>query len=337
MADLAREAGVGVATVDRVLSGRAKVREGTAERVLKAADALGFHARGLIRQRLEAEAPKRIFGFLLRQASNAFYQDLAAKLTQATQAAAGIRGRAVVEFIDDFEPARIAAHMRRLAERADMLAVVSVDHPHISEEVEQLNAQGIGTFALLSDLTAPSRAGYVGLDARKAGRTVAWAISRLARRPGKVGFVLGSHRYLDHDTREMSFRSYFRELAPAFQLLEPQVNSENVSVAYDATVALLKRHPDLVGLYDAGGGVPGTIQALRDEGAGDRVVFVCNELTPAARAGLIDGVVDFVIETPTAQLAARAIDAMCQRSLNGASHAAAQIHVPFDLYVSENI
>jgi hypothetical protein len=43
-----------------------------------------------------------------------------------------------------------------------------------------------------------------------------------------------------------------------------------------------------------------------------------------------------VIETPTAQLAARALEVMSQRARNGTSPAA-QIHVPFDLYVSENI
>ncbi|MEW3899075.1 LacI family DNA-binding transcriptional regulator, partial [Klebsiella pneumoniae] len=42
LADIAREARVGVATVDRVLNKRAAVKESTARRVLEAARRLGF-------------------------------------------------------------------------------------------------------------------------------------------------------------------------------------------------------------------------------------------------------------------------------------------------------
>ena len=41
MEDVAKAAGVGVATVDRVLNGRARVRTSTAEQVLHAAEQLG--------------------------------------------------------------------------------------------------------------------------------------------------------------------------------------------------------------------------------------------------------------------------------------------------------
>ncbi|MEK1853096.1 MAG: helix-turn-helix domain-containing protein, partial [Phyllobacterium sp.] len=44
MTTLAKEAGVGLSTVDRVLNGRAEVREETARRVLDAAERIGFYA-----------------------------------------------------------------------------------------------------------------------------------------------------------------------------------------------------------------------------------------------------------------------------------------------------
>ena len=62
--DLARAAGVSVATVDRVLNRRLPVREDTALRVVAAAETIGYHATGLLKRRL-AEAPRRHFGFLL--------------------------------------------------------------------------------------------------------------------------------------------------------------------------------------------------------------------------------------------------------------------------------
>jgi LacI family transcriptional regulator len=72
IADLARAAKVSISTVDRVLNGRDPVRPQTAERVLAAAEAIGFYATGVIRQRLGKDKPDRTFGFLLQQRSRPF-------------------------------------------------------------------------------------------------------------------------------------------------------------------------------------------------------------------------------------------------------------------------
>jgi len=348
IADLAREAGVSVATVDRVLNRRHPVRGPTAGRVLEAAQRLGYHATNLLQSRLRRPEVKRTFGFLLQKSSSPFYRALAADLEAATRSSPEIQGEAVVAYAEELDPGRIVEGMRRLSGvGVDALALVSVDHPRVAEEIDRLRRErGVATFALLSDLSAPSRAGYVGLDARKAGRTAAWAITRLARRAGPAAIFVGSHRYLDHDLREMSLKTYLRELAPEFQLLEPVVDLEDPAVAYDAALGLLKRNPDLVGVYSAGGGTPGIAQALRERGgtvAAGKIVFACNELTPESRSGLIDGVIDLVIATPTAVLARRAVDAMIGAAAGGTPPesaagvaAAAQVLVPFDLLTAEN-
>ena len=67
IADLARAADVSVATVDRVLNARHRVRETTAERVLGAAEAIGYHATPLIKSRLRPKRPERTFAFLLQR------------------------------------------------------------------------------------------------------------------------------------------------------------------------------------------------------------------------------------------------------------------------------
>lgn len=115
IADLARAAGVSVSTVDRVLNGRDPVRPGTAERVLAAAEAIGFYATGLIRQQLGKDRPERTFGFLLLQRSRSLYQLLGDALAEATRAAPAIRGRPIVDFLDDLSPSSVSdrAHEAR--------------------------------------------------------------------------------------------------------------------------------------------------------------------------------------------------------------------------------
>ena len=337
IADLAGEAGVSVATVDRVLNRRLPVREETTHRVLAAAEAIGFYATGLIKHRLGHAAPPRTFGFLLQKRGDFFYQALAADLTAATHASTAIRGRPVVEFMDELVPSTIAAKLREVGARADALTVVAVDHPHVNEAVEELQAKGVPVFTLLSDLSSPARAGHLGIDNRKAGRTAGWTISRLAKRPGKIGILVGSHRYLNQELAEISFRTYLRENAPAFQPLEPIVNLDENRIAYEATIDLLTSNPDLVGLYAAGGGMEGLIRAIRDEEAGDRVVAVCNELIPETKAALIDGVIDLVIHTPTKLLAARAVELMAAALADRPPESIREVVLPAELYISENL
>jgi len=335
IADLANAAGVSVATVDRVLNRRLKVSDDTAARVTAAAEAIGYHGLRLLRQRA-SELPQRTFGFVLQKHNDAFYQALAAGLADATRNADYIAGKAVVEYTDELIPALLAQRIRDLAPRVDALAVVAVDHPLVNEAVEWAVARGRPVVTLLTDLTAPSRAGCVGVDRRRSGRTAAWAISRLATQPGKVGILIGSHRYLSQEVSEISFRSYMRENAPQFDLLEPLVYLDDQRISYEGAVNILASNPDLVGIYVAGGGAEGLIRALRDEQAGGRVVAVCNELTTASRSALLDGTIDLVLGTPIAALAQRAVE-LLDRAVSGTDTGVTQILLPAELFVGENI
>jgi LacI family transcriptional regulator len=337
IADLAAAAGVSVATVDRVLNQRHPVREATARRVLEAAENLGYHGTPLLRARVQEQRRPCRMGFLLQRESSLFYQQLARHLEAAALELAGRESRPLIEFVGELDAATIVERMQSLSRRVDALAVVSVDHPRVTEEVERLHRQGLPTFTLLSDLSASLRAGYIGLDARKAGRTAAWAITRFSRKPGSVAIFVGSHRYLDHDTREISLRSYLREFAPDFRLLEPLVDLEQPAVAYDAALTLLKRHSELVGIYSAGGGTDGIIEALLEMGCNEDVVLVCNELTPSIRSALIDRVVDLVIATPIEALADRTVRAILDAVAEPKTFTPIQTMLPFEIYGPENI
>lgn len=331
--DLAEAAGVSVATVDRVLNRRLPVREDTALRVVAAAERIGFHATGLLRQRVR-ETPKRVFGFLLQKREQEFYRNFAAALTEATREAGGVQGRAVIEFMDEIVPASIARRITEAAQRCDALAVVAVDHPLVNEAIARA---GKPVITLLSDVAAPERKAYISVDSRRAGRAAGWAISRLAHKPGKIGILLGSHRYLSQELAEVSFRSYMREAATDFQLLEPLVNLDDPRIAYEAVVDMIASNPDLVGIYAAGGGAEGLVQALRDEGAGGRIIAVCNELTSTTRGALIDGTLDVVLDTPAVAISHAAVDILARLS-NGESWDMVQmIQLPANLIISESL
>ena len=342
---IAHAAGVSTATVDRVLNSRLPVREGTALRVIEAAERLGYHAVHVMRQRLPTAGASHRLGFCLQKRASPFYQALAQALREAVERQSGGRSTALIEFVDDLEPLAIGEQLLELGRRCDALGVVALDHPHVNSAVAQLQAEGHPVLALLTDLSAPQRLGCVSIDNRQRGRTAAWAVRRLSRGAdgtGEVGVFVGSHRYQGQEISEMAFRSALREQAPALRVLDAQVNLEDEQMAYEATLGLLQRHPDLVGLYDAaGGGAVGIVRALREEGQGRGIVLVCHELTAAHRLGLVDGTIDLVIQTPLAALTDTAVRLLLQ-ALQGLERGQEPVFgrphlLPFEIYTSENV
>ena len=216
ISDLARISGVSVATVDRVLNNRLPVREDTARRVYETATEIGYHAAGLIKQRMRHELPEYRLGFLLLRGNDVFYGDFAAELELAVSQSQRFRGAATIDFASSLTPDEIVERTRKLAAKCRAVALVGPDHPTLTVTVEEMKARGLPVFSLLSDFAAGIREGYVGLDNRKVGRTAAWMISKAAKRPGKVALFVGSHRFHGHELREIGFRSFFREQAPDF-------------------------------------------------------------------------------------------------------------------------
>lgn len=341
IADLAEKAGVSVATVDRVLNGRHRVREETARRVYEAAHAIGYHAAALIHQRITADLPVMDFGFLLQKEAQPFYQEFARALTEAAESMRDVRVRPHIEFVEGQAPAEIAARLEPLAARTRALGVVSVDHHSVTQAVEVLKADGKPVFSLLSDFAQGVRESYVGLNNMKVGRTAAWLIARTARKPGRVAVFVGGHRWHGHELRETGFRSFFREYAPEFEILETLVNLDTRRLTYEATLNLLDRYPDIAGFYVAGGGMEGAIMALREEMATkDPSAFpsvIVNELTPDSMAALQENLITGIIATPLQSLCRSLLDLMVSSVRSGPAETPGQLFLPITLHVPESL
>lgn len=333
--DLALAAGVSIATVDRVINRRLPVSDDTAQRVVTAAESIGYHATSLLKRRIH-EMPVRRFGFLL-QKPDAFYKQLAHELATASRSNTTVEGKPSVEFVDDVEPAIIAERMLHIAKKSEAIAVVAMDHPLVNDAVQTITAQGKPVFTLLSNINSQACSGHFGADSRKCGRIAGWTISRLARKAGKIGILVGSHGYLNQELSEISFRTYMREHAPDFLLLEPIINLDDERIAYEAVRDMVQDNPDLVAVYVSGGGQEGLIRALREFCVPGQLVAVCNESTPATRAALRDGVIDLTLGTPFSSLARLLVEAMAKGTIGQEMPHLRPLNLPPDVFFAENI
>ncbi len=324
MKDVAREAGVSVTTVERALNGRSVVREDTLRQIAGAADRVGYHARGLVQHRITERIPEVKLGFVLIKKKHEFYQEFSRAIELAVAERQDVRGRATIRYADSQSPDEFSELIAGFDGRADAVAAVAVNHQKLSQTVRTLAESTVPVFSLLNDFAQGIRQGYLGLNNLKVGRLAAWMLTRTTAQPGKLAIFVGGNRWHGHDLREAGFRSFVRENAPDFAVLEALVNLETREVTYENTIELLKRHADLRGIYVAGGGMEGAIAALREMRPPGRISLIVNELTTCSRTALLDGYVVMVIGTPLAVLCRDLVGLMIDAARAPALSAGAQ-------------
>lgn len=337
ISDVAAAADVSVATVDRVLNGRLPVREETSRKVFAAAEKIGFHGANIIRQRMMADMPSYNFGIILRKERQAFYQDFVGELQTAVAAVKDRRIQLNIQYARSGEPGELAELILGMSGRVQAVAATGPDHHDVTTAVTILKNKGIPTFSLLTDLAQGIREAYLGTNNMKVGRSAAWMISKVSRTPGKVLLFLGGHRFHGHSLREMGFRSYMREYAPEFQVLDALINLETRRLTYEMLLDTLSRHPDLVGVYCVGGGMEGVIEALKDSNKSEQITCIVNELTPESRQALLERRLAGVFQTPLRELCIDLVATMTHTIENGMAESPGQRFWPAHLWVPESI
>ena len=183
--DVAREAGVSPATVDRVLNNRSGVRGRTRDVVLATARRLGYIADGpgLAVPAVAADARLRL-DFVLPRGTNAFMRMLQEQIE--TQGAARPDLDVRVETIEGFNPDSLAATLHALDGRTRGVGVVALDHPTVREAIRTLSERGTAVVTLASDILHVPRIAYVGIDNRQAGRLAGFVLGRLLGPAGRA-------------------------------------------------------------------------------------------------------------------------------------------------------
>ncbi|MFM2354425.1 MAG: hypothetical protein RLZZ528_161 [Pseudomonadota bacterium] len=334
--DIAREAGVSLATVDRVLNARPGVRPGTILRVNEAIDRLGY-----VRDTAAANLARRRsfrFVFLLPDSPTAFLSSLAAAIDATAGRAVLDRITAEVEFVPAFDS---AAYVRRLAallaEGVDGICLMAPETPQVRDAIRRAAEAGVPVVALVSDQPNSARRHFVGIDNIRAGRTAGMLLGRfVGRREARVLVLAGSMMSRDHMERRLGFDAAMREHFPGFTVLPTIEGRDDSETVVRLVSAALGSLAPIDAIYSIGAGNRGLAAVLRDAGLASGMTVVAHDLTPPARAALEDGTFDAVITQDVGHMvrsALRVLRAFC----DGTAIDPAQEAIRIEIILRENL
>lgn len=297
--DIAREAGVSLATVDRVLNARPGVRDKTIRAVNEAIARLGY-VRDVAAANLARQRTYRI-AFVLPDTESQFVQTLAAALDGAGGPASGFRTEILPIRFPAEDPHALAAALLSLPERKVVgVAVMAPETPILRDAIRVLKARGLAVVALVSDLPNTERDHFVGIDNRAAGRTAGVLLGRFLRGglnggPGRIMVLAQSMLLRESIERRLGFDAVMLRDFPGLDPLPTLETHGSDRIMADVVAESFRNAPDLGGIYLMGSGQRALSQAVGRLGLAGRVVVVAHELTPHARAALQAGTMDAVI------------------------------------------
>src|SRR5258706_6288529 len=217
IADIARQAGVGTATVDRVLNRRPGVNAETVQRVLQVVAELGAPQ--------QPGRPRRgenfRFTFVL-PADDAPFLDLVER--QIAQAAGDFRHQHITEVthrVASSDANEFASELTQLgATDCQGIALLAPDLPPVKLAINELVRSGVHVVTLFSDVAGSMRETHVGADNRAAGRTAGLLLGRMAGAGARDTLLLSSQatRLSGEIERRIGFAQVVEERFPKLKV-----------------------------------------------------------------------------------------------------------------------
>jgi LacI family transcriptional regulator len=330
--DVAKLAGVGTATVDRVLNERGNVSLKTAEKVLEAARQLHMH-------RILPKSHHRMVRIEILLAR--LELPLISRMNREFAKLGLTIDRSVVihrKVLKSEDPLILAAAIR--STKCDGVVVYTQSHDAIHRAIADAKERGVRVVTMISDLPASLRLAYAGTEHYAAGRTAAFFMARMVRTPGPVIVLCNHFGFQSHESRVRGFTDALEEYGGALSVTEVLEGGDDSRRSELLLSAAFRRLPDTVGIYNVGAANDAVAAALRQNLLAAPPIFIGHELSGETRPLLADGTMTLAIDQNPEQQARFAIDVFLHHfgfSEMTSLHPPYRSNVAFQLYSPENV
>ena len=328
--EIAAEAGVSPATVDRVLNERGSASEQARRKVIAAAQKLG------VPRILPSPAHELIhLDVLLPDNKSPFFLRLRSALASAC---AFLDKRIVVHrrVVPEADHGSLVRAIAKPNYRRRGLIVAAPDTIEVRAALRDACERGEAVVTVVSDVIDVPGIMYFGIDNYRAGRTAGLVMSRFARRAGRVLFLSGRSDWAAHKLRTAGCRDVITETFPALRCDPSAFDTLDDDDRCYLALAEALQTSEIAGVYNSGAGSAGIKRALERFDIERAVVWITHELSDDHRAYLRSGALTLVIDQDPDMQATSAMRYLVQRTAAEADPSGLAPKCEFRVYFSEN-
>lgn len=334
--DLARAAGVSLATVDRVLNARPNVSSKTVRKVNEAIDRIGF-----VRNHAAASLARNKvynFRFLFPAVGDQYLSELLDRVEEASEALRSEMISVEAVRIPMTDPHATANYISSLAsDEVDGIAIMAPESPQVRDAMARLPDRGIKAVQFLSGQEKLESLDFTGIDNVSAGATAGRIVGRfLGDRTGKIMVVAETLQSMGSIERRLGFDSVINADFPNLKVL-PSLETHGDERRTSKVIARTMVHQeDIVAIYVMGSEARIAVSKAEESCNLARLTVVAHERTPFSEDALKDGRIDAIIAQNPGHAVRSAIRTMRARSSN-TELVATQEKIRIEILLKDNL
>ncbi|MEQ5843193.1 LacI family DNA-binding transcriptional regulator [Paraburkholderia acidicola] len=290
MKEIALQAGVGLATVDRVLNGRPNVNERSRQRVQQA-------IKELEKQQFQlAVAGRKLVVDVLVEAPGRFCDEIREAFESELPALRPAVFRPRFTMQDTMTTAQVVDALDAIGRRGSHGVLLKArDVPDIAEAIALLRQRGIPVVTIFTDIPQSARIAYAGLDNHVAGATAAYLVGQwLAQSQGNVLVTMSDDSFRGEEERKNSFRDELLRRYPKLTLVDASGGHGLNDQTEERVRKAVGRKRAIAAVYSMGGGNVAILRAMRAMGKTPRC-FIAHDLDRDNIRLLRDGSISAVL------------------------------------------
>ncbi|NIF23851.1 LacI family DNA-binding transcriptional regulator [Candidatus Pantoea multigeneris] len=254
---IAAQAGVSKATIDRALHGRGSVHAQTQRRINQA-------IRDLELQERTSLATGRTIPFdVILHTPERFSRLVCDALIDEMSHFASFQLRLRFHCVETISTSEMRKLMLKCANDSYGIILKAENNAAIGKTIEELQKYRVPVVTIVTDVPDSARLRYVGMDNISAGMTAAYLMSQWVKNTKlDVAVVLSSQNFLGEKERVDGFCQGIKQMMPS---INPVWVSEGYGVdgmTFDVMLKALKTYPNLKAVYCVGGGNAAILRAF---------------------------------------------------------------------------
>lgn len=287
---IALQAGVSKATVDRALHGRGAVHAQTQRRIEQAIKDLELQLHNGL-----ASGRTIIIDVILHTPAR-FSQMVVDSLLGEIGSFAPFKISLRLHIFEEISVKEVTKLMLRCASDSHGIVLKALDNQEIKQVISQLHQQKVPVITLVTDQNQCERFRYIGIENRSAGSTAAYMMARwLKEEQISIAAVIGAEHFHGETERVEGFCETLQLMAPLLETKRIYGGFGIDALTYNVVKHALKQNPNIAAVYSVGGANNAILRAFSDLNRPVKM-FIGHDLDSDNRILMAQGKLDLIIQ-----------------------------------------